>query len=82
MVDPRNGRTMSAGLDSYYLPVHADIPADRGRLAQRTGQEHALGIIGLGKVSMTGVAATIANAVYHATGRRVRDLPISLDKAL
>jgi len=41
-----------------------------------------LGIIGLGEVGMTGVAAAIANAVYHATGRRVRDLPISLDKTL
>lgn len=41
-----------------------------------------LGIIGLGEVGMTGVAAAIANAVHHATGRRIRDLPITLDRLL
>jgi xanthine dehydrogenase YagR molybdenum-binding subunit len=41
-----------------------------------------LGLLGAGEVSITGVAAAIANAVYHATGRRVRDLPITLDKLL
>jgi CO/xanthine dehydrogenase Mo-binding subunit len=39
-----------------------------------------LGILGLGEVGMTGVAAAIANAVFHATGKRVRELPITLDK--
>jgi xanthine dehydrogenase YagR molybdenum-binding subunit len=39
-----------------------------------------LGIVGLGEVGMTGVAAAIANAVFHATGKRIRDLPITLDK--
>lgn len=82
LVDPRNGRTMSAGLDSYYLPVHADIPPIDVAWLDEPDKTMPLGIIGLGEVGMTGVAAAIANAVFHATGRRVRDLPISLDKTL
>jgi xanthine dehydrogenase YagR molybdenum-binding subunit len=82
LVDPRNGRTMSAGLDSYYLPVHADIPPIDVAWLNEPDKTMPLGIIGLGEVGMTGVAAAIANAVFHATGRRVRDLPISLDKTL
>ncbi|GLI03695.1 xanthine dehydrogenase family protein molybdopterin-binding subunit [Phytohabitans aurantiacus] len=82
LVDPRNGRTMSAGLDSYYLPVHADIPPIDVAWLNEPDKSMPLGIIGLGEVGMTGVAAAIANAVYHATGRRIRDLPISLDKTL
>ena len=82
LVDPRNGRNMSAGLDSYYLPVHADIPPIDIAWLDQPDPTMPLGIIGLGEVGMTGVAAAIANAVFHATGRRVRDLPISLDKLL
>ncbi|MEH0549146.1 xanthine dehydrogenase family protein molybdopterin-binding subunit [Streptomyces sp. B21-105] len=82
LIDPRNGRTMSAGLDSYYLPVHADIPPIDVAWLNEPDKTMPLGIIGLGEVGVTGVAAAIANAVFHATGRRVRDLPISLDKTL
>ncbi|MGW0421096.1 xanthine dehydrogenase family protein molybdopterin-binding subunit [Streptomyces sp. NPDC003015] len=82
MVDPRNGRTMSAGLDSYYLPVHADIPPIDVDWLDEPDKTMPLGIIGLGEVGTTGVAAAIANAVYHATGKRIRDLPITLDKLL
>jgi xanthine dehydrogenase YagR molybdenum-binding subunit len=82
LVDPRNGRNMSVGLDSYYLPVHADIPPIDVAWLDQPDPTMPLGIIGLGEVGMTGVAAAIANAVFHATGRRIRDLPISLDKLL
>jgi len=82
LIDPRNGRTMSAGLDSYYLPVHADIPPIEVAWLNEPDKTMPLGIIGLGEVGMTGVAAAIANAVFHATGRRIRELPISLDKTL
>lgn len=82
LIDPRNGRTMSAGLDSYYLPVHADIPAIDVAWLDEPDKTMPLGIIGLGEVGTTGVAAAIANAVYHATGKRIRDLPITLDKLL
>jgi xanthine dehydrogenase YagR molybdenum-binding subunit len=80
LVDPRNGRTMSAGLDSYYLPVHADIPPIDIAWLDEPDKTMPLGILGLGEVGMTGVAAAIANAVFHATGKRVRELPITLDK--
>ena len=82
LTDPRNGRNMSVGLDSYYLPVHADIPPIDVAWLDQPDPTMPLGIIGLGEVGMTGVAAAIANAVFHATGRRVRELPISLDKLL
>ena len=82
LVDPRNGRTMSAGLDSYYVPVHADIPSIDVAWLDEPDPTMPLGIVGLGEVGMTGVAAAIANAVFHATGRRVRDLPITLDKVM
>ena len=82
LLDPRNGRNMSAGLDSYYLPVHADIPPIDVVWLDQPDPTMPLGIIGLGEVGMTGVAAAISNAVFHATGRRVRDLPITLDKIL
>ncbi|MFI1488724.1 xanthine dehydrogenase family protein molybdopterin-binding subunit [Streptomyces sp. NPDC020747] len=82
LVDPRNGRTMSAGLDSYYLPVQADIPPIDVAWLDEPDKTMPLGIIGLGEVGVAGAAAAIANAVYHATGKRIRDLPITLDKLL
>ncbi|HUR06767.1 MAG TPA: molybdopterin cofactor-binding domain-containing protein, partial [Nonomuraea sp.] len=57
MVDPRNGRTMSAGLDSYYLPVHADIPPIDVGWLNEPDKSVPLGIIGLAEVGVTGVAA-------------------------
>jgi xanthine dehydrogenase YagR molybdenum-binding subunit len=80
LIDPRNGRTMSAGLDSYYVPVHADIPPIDVTWLDEPDKTMPMGILGLGEVGMTGVAAAIANAVFHATGKRIRDLPITLDK--
>jgi xanthine dehydrogenase YagR molybdenum-binding subunit len=73
---------MSAGLDSYYVPVHADIPPIDVTWLDEPDPTMPLGIVGLGEVGTTGVAAAIANAVFHATGKRVRDLPISLDKLM
>jgi xanthine dehydrogenase YagR molybdenum-binding subunit len=82
LIDPRNGRTISAGLDSYYVPVHADIPPIDVTWLDEPDKTMPLGILGLGEVGMTGVAAAIANAVFHATGKRIRDLPITLDKVM
>ncbi|MDQ2983069.1 MAG: xanthine dehydrogenase family protein molybdopterin-binding subunit, partial [Actinomycetota bacterium] len=82
LIDPRNGRTMSAGLDSYYVPVHADIPPIDVTWLDEPDKTMPLGILGLGEVGKTGVAAAIANAVFHATGKRIRDLPITLDKLI
>jgi xanthine dehydrogenase YagR molybdenum-binding subunit len=82
LVDPRNGRTMSAGLDSYYIPVQADIPVIDVMWLDEPDQTMPMGVVGLGEVGVTGVAAAIANAVHHATGKRIRDLPITLEKLM
>ncbi|MET8053128.1 xanthine dehydrogenase family protein molybdopterin-binding subunit [Streptosporangium sp. NPDC005286] len=82
LVDPRNGRIMNASLSEYHVPVHADIPEIEVRYLDDPDPTMPLGLIGVGEVSVTGVAGAIANAVFHATGKRIRDLPITLDKLL
>ncbi|GAA2113601.1 xanthine dehydrogenase family protein molybdopterin-binding subunit [Actinomadura alba] len=82
LVDPRTGRIMNPGLAEYHVPVHADIPPIDVRYLDDPDPTMPLGLIGVGEVGITGVAGAIANAVHHATGKRVRDLPITLDKLL
>jgi xanthine dehydrogenase YagR molybdenum-binding subunit len=82
LVDPRTGRIMNANLAEYHVPVHADIPPIDVYYLGEPDPTMPLGLVGIGEVSITGVAAAIANAVHHATGKRVRDLPITLDKLL
>ncbi|GII52350.1 carbon-monoxide dehydrogenase large subunit [Planotetraspora thailandica] len=79
LVDPRHGRIMNPSLAEYHVPVHADIPPIDVSWLNEPDPTMPLGLIGVGEVSITGAAAAIANAVHHATGRRVRDLPITLD---
>jgi xanthine dehydrogenase YagR molybdenum-binding subunit len=81
--DPRNGRFVNANLADYHVPVNADI----GRIETLVVPEddphvNPLGAKGIGEIGITGVGAAIANAVFHATGRRVRELPITLDKLI
>jgi xanthine dehydrogenase YagR molybdenum-binding subunit len=81
--DPRTGRPLTANLADYKVPVHADVPDIEVDLLDHPDPViNTLGCRGIGEIGITGVAAAIANAVYHATGRRVRDLPITLDKLL
>ncbi|MCG5219802.1 xanthine dehydrogenase family protein molybdopterin-binding subunit [Streptosporangium sp. KLBMP 9127] len=82
LLDPRTGRIMNPNLAEYHVPVHADIPPIDVHYLNEPDPTMPLGLIGVGEVSITGVAAAISNAVYHATGKRVRDLPITLDKLL
>lgn len=82
--DPRDGRLTNAGLAEYLVPVNADVPAVDAMFLEGGDDQIAspLGVKGLGEVTLVGAAAAIANAVYHATGKRVRELPITLDKLL
>jgi xanthine dehydrogenase YagR molybdenum-binding subunit len=73
---------MSAGLDSYYVPVQADIPPIDVTWLDEPDKTMPLELVGLGEVGTTGAAAAVANAVFHATGKRIRDLPITLDKLM
>ena len=67
----------------YTMPVNADIGSfDITFLDQPDPHINSLGVRGIGEIDITGVPAAIANAVYHATGVRVRDLPVTLDKVM
>ena len=80
LIDHRVGRIMNANIAEYHVPVNADVHDIRVIFVDEQDDSNPLGIKGLGEIGIVGVAAAIANAVYHATGKRVRDLPITLDK--
>ena len=81
--DPRSARMVTRDLADYHVPVHADVPAIEVIMVPEDDPHvNEIGAKGLGELSTPGVAAAIANAVYHATGVRVRDLPITPDKLL
>ncbi|RZK23527.1 MAG: xanthine dehydrogenase family protein molybdopterin-binding subunit [Hymenobacter sp.] len=81
--DTNYSRYTNADLASYHVPVNADIPD----MTVEFVEEHdpyinAMGVKGIGEIAMVGVAAAVANAVYHATGKRLRDLPLTPDKVM
>jgi xanthine dehydrogenase YagR molybdenum-binding subunit len=79
--DHRFGRIMNANIAEYHVPVNADVHDIKVIFVDEPDDKvNPMGIKGLGEIGIVGVAAAIANAVYHATGKRVRDLPITLDK--
>ncbi|HWK47721.1 MAG TPA: xanthine dehydrogenase family protein molybdopterin-binding subunit [Stellaceae bacterium] len=83
LVDRKTGRVTNPTLAEYLMPVHADIPDIQTIFIEEDDAlVNALGVKGIGELPMVGVAAAIANAVYHATGRRVRDLPLRPEKVL
>ena len=83
LFDPRYGRIVNNNLAEYHVPVNADVPdIDILVLDEMDPHINPLGAKGIGEIGITGVPAAIANAVYHATGRRVRELPITLDKLI
>jgi xanthine dehydrogenase YagR molybdenum-binding subunit len=84
VVDGRNGRVPNANLAEYAVPVHADTPSvmDVTFVEEHDPHVNPLGVKGIGELAMVGVAPAIANAVFHATGRRIRELPITPDKLL
>ncbi|MFF5521827.1 xanthine dehydrogenase family protein molybdopterin-binding subunit [Streptomyces coeruleorubidus] len=82
LVDPETGRIVNANLAEYHVPVHADIPRIDVECLDDPDPTMPLGVLGAGEVGIVGVAAAIANGIHHATGRRMYDLPITLDKLL
>lgn len=81
--DKRNGRAVNGNLAEYHVPVNADIGhIDVQVVDEDDPHVNPLGAKGIGEIGITGVAAAVANAVWHATGKRVRDLPVTLDKLL
>ncbi len=83
LYDHRFGRVMNANIAEYHVPVNADIHDIKVIFVDEPDEMvNPLGIKGLGEIGIVGVAAAVANAVYHATGKRVRDLPITLDKVV
>jgi len=81
LVDHNFGRIMNANIAEYHVPVNADVHDIKVIFVDESDDiVNPLGIKGLGEIGIVGVAASIANAIYHATGKRVRDLPITLDK--
>ena len=82
LFDERSGRIINPSLAEYHVPVNLDVP-DIEILSLDIPDPHApLGAHGIGEIGITGVAAAIANAVFNATGKRIRELPITLDKLM
>jgi xanthine dehydrogenase YagR molybdenum-binding subunit len=83
-VDSRDGRVTNASLADYLVPTHADVPSGPALEVIFVGapDRHAnpLGVKGFGELAMSGTAPALVNAVFHATGRRVRELPITREK--
>ena len=82
-MDPRTGRAVNANLADYHVPTNADIHAiDIIVVDENDPHINSLGAKGIGEIGAVGVAAAIGNAVFHATGKRIRDLPITLDQLI
>jgi xanthine dehydrogenase YagR molybdenum-binding subunit len=82
-IDARSGRFVNANLGEYHVPVNADVAAiETYFVGEPDLKANPLGARGVGEVGMVGVSAAIANAIFHATGKRIRDLPITPDKLL
>ncbi len=83
IVDLRSGRPMNPNLGEYHVPVNADVPSLEAILVEENDSYvNALGIKGVGEIGVTGTAGAVANAVWHATGLRVRQFPITLDRLI
>lgn len=82
MLDHRLGRFMNRNLGEYHVPANADVQNIEVIFVDEEDKANPLGVKGLGEIGIVGTAAAIANAVFHATGKRIRHLPITVDKVL
>ncbi len=82
-VDPRFGGFLNANIAEYQVPVNADIRNFEVEfIDEADARFNSIGVKGVGEIAAVGAAGAIANAVYHATGKRIRDLPIRIEKLL
>jgi xanthine dehydrogenase YagR molybdenum-binding subunit len=83
VMDKKSGRPMNANFAEYHVPVNADVPSIESILVEEYDPHvNPLGIKGVGEIGVTGSAGAVANAVWHATGVRVRKFPITLDRLI
>jgi xanthine dehydrogenase YagR molybdenum-binding subunit len=82
LFDTRLGRIVNPSLAEYHVPVHLDVPNIEVGFLDVPDPHTPLGAHGIGEIGITGVAASVANAVFNATGRRIRELPITLDRLM
>ncbi|MEV5388324.1 xanthine dehydrogenase family protein molybdopterin-binding subunit [Streptomyces sp. NPDC052721] len=82
ITDRSTGRIANATFGDYLMPVNADVPDMEVLFVGGPDQATAVGSKGVGEVGLVGLAAAIANAVFHATGRRIRSLPITIDQLM
>ncbi|CAN5907085.1 hypothetical protein BH11PSE3_BH11PSE3_16590 [soil metagenome] len=83
LTDHRTGRHMNHSLAECHVPVNADVPPIEVIFVDEPDSRiNRLGIKGLGEIGVVGTSAAIANAIFHATGHRIRDLPITPDKVM
>jgi xanthine dehydrogenase YagR molybdenum-binding subunit len=80
--DERTGRIMNPNLAQYHVPVHMDVPEIDVIWTDIPDPHTPMGAHGIGEIGITGTAAAVANAVFNATGKRIRDLPLTLDKLM
>ncbi|RDJ15466.1 xanthine dehydrogenase family protein molybdopterin-binding subunit [Rhizobium grahamii] len=82
-LDPRDGRPVNAHMADYLMPVNLDIPTLEAHFVEEVDPHvNPLGVKGLGEIALVGTAPAIANAIFHATGKRVRTLPIRIEDML
>jgi xanthine dehydrogenase YagR molybdenum-binding subunit len=83
VLDARDGRPVNAHMADYLVPVNLDVPQLEAHFVDEVDPHvNPLGVKGLGEIALVGIAPAIANAVFHATGKRVRSLPIRIDDVL
>ena len=82
ITDKRSGRILNSDLAEYRVPVNADVPSLDAILVPETDPVLPLGVKGVGEIGSTGTVGAIANAVWHATGARVRRFPIRIEDLL
>ena len=83
MIDHGLGKIMNHNLAEYHVPSHADVDAiEVIFIDEQDDKVSPLEVKGLGEIGIVGTAAAIANAIFHATGKRIREFPITIDKIL